>query len=256
MSEPISEQRLGDYVDGVLSENEAAEVERRLAESAGARATVDFLRSLRVQAERLPEAIEPDRDLWPGIRARMAPAPLAPVAAPARDETMQVGASPAGRRIAPGAPGSDRLSGWPRLAAPQWAALAAAAMFLVVGSATITAWMMGAAAPADGSAGAETTLGDPSASGVALDAALPPEARYAVQIEQLLWTLYENRESLDPDTVTTIETNLRVIDRAIRTAREALNEDPGHAGLSRMLDSSYRRKLELLQRASRIIEMS
>ena len=68
--------------------------------------------------------------------------------------------------------------------------------------------------------------------------------------------LYENRETLDPDTVTTIDTNLRVINRAIRRAREALDEDPQNGGLNRMLSSNYRRKLELLQRANRMIELS
>lgn len=254
MSEPISEERLNDYVDGLLDGSEAAEVERLLAESAEARATVDFLRALRVQAARLPESVQPERDLWPGIRARMAPAPLAAVEGGGHDETR--------RDDATAADGATRRAagGWPRLAAPQWAALAAAAMFLVVSSSAITAWMMGSA-PADPIGGGQAAAGnpaagDPAATGVALDEGLPLEARYAIEIQQLLWALFENRERLDPDTITTIQTNLRVIDRAIRDAREALDEDPGNAGLSRMLDSNYRRKLELLQRANRIIEMS
>lgn len=248
MSEPISEERLNDYVDGLLGAREAAEVECLLAESAAARDTVDFLRALRVQAERLPDSVEPERDLWPGIRARMAAAPLAAVQG--GEETRPKDTANAGD------PATGAAGWWPRLAAPQWAALAAAAMFLVVSSSAITAWMMGSAAPADAIAGDRTAAGDPTATGVALDDALPLGARYAVEIEQLLSMLYENRASLDPDTVVTIETNLRVIDRAIRDAREALVDDPGNAGLNRMLDSNYRRKLELLQRASRIIEMS
>jgi hypothetical protein len=71
-----------------------------------------------------------------------------------------------------------------------------------------------------------------------------------------MFVLYDNRDVLDPDTVTTIETNLRVIDRAIRRAREALADDPGNAGLARLLASNYMHKLQLLQRTSRIIERS
>lgn len=85
-------------------------------------------------------------------------------------------------------------------------------------------------------------------SGAALTAMPAIEAEYAIRIERLLWALYENRERLDPDTVSTIETNLRVIDGAIGRAREALEEDPENPGLARMLNSNYRHKLQLLQR--------
>ena len=54
MSEAISEERLNDYVDGVLSDQAVAEVERYLAASAEARDTVKFLRSLQAQAAELP----------------------------------------------------------------------------------------------------------------------------------------------------------------------------------------------------------
>ena len=82
------------------------------------------------------------------------------------------------------------------------------------------------------------------------------EAGYALEIEQLMRVLYENRDTLDPDTVSTIEPNLRVIDRAIDRVREALEEDPANPGLARMLTSNYRHKVQLLQRANRIIELS
>lgn len=231
MSDPINDERLQDYVDGLLSETEAAEVERRLATDADARATVEFLRSLRREAAELPREIQPRRDLWGEIRRRMAPAPLASVEGGAHES--------------PGSP-----TWWPRLQPSQWAALAAAAVFLVVTSSAITAWLVGAPTPAGGEEPAAL------AAGVSMNEDLPLEARYGLEIDELLWALYENREALDPDTVSTLETNLRVINRAIRDAREALVEDPANAGLNRLLDNSYRRKLELLQRANRIIEMS
>lgn len=231
MNENISEERLNDYVDGLLSAAEAAEVERLLASSVEARATVEFLRSLRTQAGQLPQALQPERDLWPEIRNRMAPAPLASVESGA---TTLVGAS-----------------WWPRLDGMQWAALAAAAMFLMVTSSAITAWVIGAPTPA---APADAVAAVPVA--VSLQDMPTGAEQYAVEIEQLLSALYENRDTLDPDTVTTIDTNLRVINRAIRRAREALDEDPQNGGLNRMLSSNYRRKLELLQRANRMIELS
>ncbi len=238
MSEAIDEQRLNDYVDGVLGKAEVAEVERLLRNSPEARETVDFLRSLKQQCAALPEEIEPDRDLWPAISERMAPAPLAPV----------------GRTVT-GRPAQPDPNAWlPPLRPFQWAGLAAAAMLLVVSSSALTAWFMGASPAANTPADPSTDAA--AATGVALEGIGAIEARYAVQIEQLVWELYENRDRLDEDTVSTIETNLRVIDRAIRSAREALQEDPQNAGVTRMLNSNYRHKLELLQRAQRIIELS
>lgn len=236
MSEAISEDRLNDYVDGLLSAAEAAEIERLLATSREARDTVEFLLGLRQRSAELPVSIEPDRDLWPAIRERMAPGPLSSVQG--GGDTM---------RAVPPKPG------WfPRLGPLQWATVAAAAIVLVVTSSAITAWFVGTAA--------ELPLQEaPSGTapiGVALAEQPANEAAYALEIEQLLWALYENRERLDEDTISTIETNLRVIDRAIRSAREALEDDPQNVGLTRMLTSNYRHKLELLQRANRIIELS
>jgi len=236
MSERISDEQLNDYVDGLLSEAEAAEVERLMASSSEARETVDFLRSLRAATADLPASIEPQRDLWPQIEGRMAPAPLAVV-----DEEAAV------------APRGPAVSWWPRLNTHQWATLATAALLLVVSSSAITAWMVGTDAPPPAAAALTEAV---PIEAVSLDETVPVEARYAAEIEDLMWSLYENRDSLDPQTVSTIETNMRVIDRAIRRAREALEEDPANAGLSRMLDTNYRHKLQLLQRANRIIEMS
>jgi len=238
MSQAMNDERLNDYVDGLLSPAEAAEVEQWLTVSAEARDTVEFLRSLRERAAKLPRAITPEHDLWAGIRDRMAPAPLASVE----------GSS--GEKISTGVP-VRRL--WPSLEPFQWAALATAATVLVVLSSTITAWLM-VTPPTE--VGSSISPGAAPSTEVALEQPAGDAADYAIEIEQLLWLLYENREALDPDTATTIETNLRVIDRAIRSAREALENDPQNDDLTRLLASNYRHKLQLLQRASRIIELS
>lgn len=249
MSEAISEERLNDYVDGLLSAADTAAIERHLAQSAEARATVEFLRSLRQRASELPRSIEPERDLWPGIRDSMAPMPLASV----EGDAHAAGDREPGREQAtrPRAAQPERRGGWSALGLSQWAALATAAMVLMVVSSAITAWVVGVS-----SGDLSLTESPAAATGVTLSDIPAVPAAYVVEIEQLLWALDENRDQLDPDTVTTIETNLRVIDRAIRSAREALVEDPQNAGLTRMLTSNYRHKLQLLQRANRIIEMS
>ncbi len=238
MSKTIDEQHLNDYVDGLLSEREASEVERVLQTSVQARRTVEFLKSLRRQCADLPASIEPERDLWPEIRRRMAPVPLTSVDGIAR----RSGSGPASS------------AWWPTLSPSQWATLAAAAMLLMVMSSAITAWLVGTPAM-------DAALRSPAAESTpvttaAMGGKAPIGAEYAIEIERLLSMLYENRDLLDVETVSTIETNLRVIDRAIRNAREALAEDPQNSALTRRLASNYRHKLQLLQRANRIIELS
>ena len=226
MNERI-EERLNDYVDGLLTAPQSLEVERYLETSETARATVEFLRSLRVRTEALPESIEPRRDLWPQIVAALLPKRLV--------------------RVDFEGTAATRRDSWiPHLGWKQWAMLAAAAMVLIVASSGLTLW-----AVAPSAAGFERPGIAVVDSGVR---DLRPEVEYAVEIERLITALYEHREVLDPDTVTTIEANLKAIDRAINRSLQALEEDPESPDLSRMLASNYRRKLELLQRASRIIE--
>ncbi len=235
MSDAPSEERLNDYVDGLLSEHEAGEVEAALAASAEARATVEFLRSLRARSEQLPDAIEPGRDLWPGIAERMVPAPLASVVA---EPTTGI----VGDEVTP------HRTWWPSLDGFQWATLGAAAMLLMVASSSLTVWVLSLP-------GNESVAGVPTVVSGG-EGIRPAEVSYALEIEQLMRVLYENRDAVDPDTVSTIETNLRVIDRAIDRVREALQEDPANPGLVRMLTKNYQHKVQLLQRANHIIELS
>jgi hypothetical protein len=67
------ENRLHDYVDGVLTPAERQEVERHLEACADCRAEMQFLQALRQQVARLPQSLEPPRDLWPEIAARIEP---------------------------------------------------------------------------------------------------------------------------------------------------------------------------------------
>ena len=254
MSEILDDRLLEDYVDGLLAPQEATAVERRLAGDREARETVSFLRALKARAAELPGTIEPGRDLWPGIAAAMAPTPLVSIISDAAEARGDCSGEDRTSRAAAGtarAAAAIAPAPWiPGLQPRQWAALATAAILLVASSSALTAWWLrGPGRATDPAAGA-------AASGVALEGAPPVPAELTLQIDELMWVLYDNRDVLDPDTVTTIETNLRVIDRAIRRAREALAVDPGNAGLARLLASNYMHKLQLLQRTSRIIERS
>jgi anti-sigma factor RsiW len=65
--------KLNEYVDGALAARDRASVEAHLAGCAACRAGVAELRSLSASATSLPKSIEPGRDLWPAIAARIRP---------------------------------------------------------------------------------------------------------------------------------------------------------------------------------------
>jgi len=65
------ETQLNEYVDGTLAAEARALVEAHLAGCAGCRAAVVELRALVAGAADLPKRIEPARDLWTGIAARV-----------------------------------------------------------------------------------------------------------------------------------------------------------------------------------------
>jgi hypothetical protein len=92
------------YAQGRLSEAAAAELEVHLAECAECAAALEALEPPLDAAARLPRAIDPGLDLWPGIRARL---------------------GTRGRRVT--------LSWW---------TLAAAAVLLVVASSGLTRWII------------------------------------------------------------------------------------------------------------------
>ena len=67
----MNEAQLNDYVDGLLSPEEAAAVERELALDSEAREKVAFLRMLSQEAQQLPKSIVPKGDLWRDISAQL-----------------------------------------------------------------------------------------------------------------------------------------------------------------------------------------
>lgn len=62
---------LDDYVDGDLDPANARELEECASEHAELRTEIDALRGILSMASQLPEDIQPDRDLWPGIAERI-----------------------------------------------------------------------------------------------------------------------------------------------------------------------------------------
>jgi hypothetical protein len=169
----------------------------------------------------LPREIRPKRDLWPGIVARISHA--------AADRG---GAEPAMKaRRAPRAPR-------PAFAGPLRVAAAALAVVMVV-------WIA-----------VEVFVRRPAG-----DAALGRSVAATIQAVEsecertrsdLQSVLARPGMTLPPQTIDVIESNLEIIEFAIRDSREALRQNPTDAGLARRLTSDYREQLKLLRRAARL----
>lgn len=128
-----------------------------------------------------------------------------------------------------------RRAWWPGTAAV-W--LAAAAVVLVV-SIPLLMREPGASAP--------SAPADPAPVVVAA-----VEASYATTVADLRRTLASQRATLAPSTVRVVEHSLAVIDSAITEARAALASDPANRALVEILAAQYERKVDLLQRATKL----
>lgn len=213
--------RLSEFADGELPDDERVRLEAHLAGCAQCRQTLDELISVRDLAGALPER-QPDRDLWPGIAARIgAPSPAV---------------LPLRRR-------------W-SFTLPQ---LAAAALLLVAVGATGT--VMLTSHEASGPTGA-TIAAQPAAAPSAVPAAFAANVAYDDAVRQLNAILVQHRGSLDSATVRVLEESLATIDRAIARARAALATDPTDPYLNAHLAETMRQKVTLMRRAAALVAAS
>jgi hypothetical protein len=169
----------------------------------------------------LPVAIEPPRDLWPGIEARLK-APVATVAA--------VSPRPAGAR----------------LAQLRW--LAAAAM---VASVAVGVWIGREVLPLSGGAArapqsATATALPASAEGAALNASYVSDPRYQRQRTELLRTLQARIEAMPPPARLKVTASLATIEHAKEDLERALGKDPSNALLQELLINTYQDEMRAL----------
>jgi hypothetical protein len=165
----------------------------------------------------LPREIAPAPDLWPGIRAELAPR-------------------------------SARTVRW----SVSWR-LAAAGLVVAASSSILTLLAVRAT---DGVRDA-TVVATADTAMPATPARLPAhlvvaERGYARSIDALWRTLDERRDSLAPSTVATVERSLRIADSAIAEARSALERDPANRVLAELFVSNYERKIDVLRRATEL----
>jgi hypothetical protein len=214
------ERLLNDYVDGLLSEDEARAFEKELESNLALRKAETQLRNLLASANRLPKDIQPQPNLWRGIQARLQP---------------------------------RRIMVHPRHAAPGWLfrlALPVAATILVVAGAGLVVRHMATRA-----AFTPTVWDRPGADlGVRLISAelRPIETEYRRTTASLREQLEASKEFLAPETVQVIDENLAIIDKAIEEIHTALKKDPGNQRLVHSLIATYDKEVELLEQAVRL----
>jgi hypothetical protein len=167
----------------------------------------------------LPQAIEPPRDLWPAIAARLEmPAPAASAA---------------------GTPTPTRA------AHLRW--LAAAAM---LASVAVGVWIGHSALPL--AARGTVTAVSPAASLAAfdapttLDAAYVADPRYQHQRAALLRSLESRIATLPPLTRDKVLASLATIQHAKEDLEQALGKDPGNALLQELLVNTYQDEMRVL----------
>lgn len=211
---------LDDYVDGTLEPELAALVDSHQAECSSCRGEVEALRAVLAEAARLPRTIQPPRDLWPHIHARI-------------DSSME--RTGFGRRTL----WSSRYP------------LAAAAVLLVAVSSMVTAVLLSDRTTSPATSVGSAAVESPQA--LALVAQWrAAESEYLRATTELAEALLGAENTLPPETVGLLRDNLRIIDGAIRESRAALSLEPTNRDLMTMLSATYEKKLEVLQQVNRL----
>jgi hypothetical protein len=176
----------------------------------------------------LPRSIEPRRDFWPAIEAKI-------------NEMQAAGPKAPGARVIPKRLREARLS---------W--LAAAAM---VASVAVGVWIGRSLLPAVGR-GAENTVvtntpavpaGLPAATeATSLDAAYVSDPRYQRQRAALLRSLPARLAALPPPARDKVLASLATIRKAKQDLESALGKDPGNALLQELLVDTYQDEMRVL----------
>ena len=183
------------------------------------------IEAIREAAAKLP-LIEPSRDLWPGIEARLGAQVV---------DINQRARRPRGIVV------STRM-------------LAMAASVLVMATAGATYLVLRDRMPDEASVAvagpaapqAQAGLGTPAS----LSAGSGEFGAYTEEIGDLQGAIAERRSRLDPATIAVIERNLRVIDGAIEESKRALAKDPNSELLTALLSEALASKVRLLRQAA------
>jgi len=252
--------KLSDYLDGELPDEERRAVDAHLRGCAECTAVLNDLKRIVARAQGVAAAPRPPAaDLWAGIAARIETSPRSVrLSGRSADAANVEGATLRGpRRV---------TFTLPQLAAA--AALIAAVSGGVVWSALGRPEGLHYATPTGNDAtpaGSSADLQVRRDQATASDATTSQQASHVVPVSMadaqydaavvdLEKALKQGRGRLDASTIAIVEHNLLIIDQAIDQAREALVADPANTYLSGHLVEARRRKLDLLRRAAALSE--
>ncbi len=183
------------------------------------------IEAIRAAAAKLP-LVEPSRDLWPGIEARLGA------------QMVDIDSRPRARSR--GIVVSARM-------------LAIAAAVLMMATAGTTYMVLRDRMTGGGTAVAADRGPRAGQAGLVTPASLTVGGEfgaYTEEIDDLQEAIAERRSRLDPATIAVIERNLRVIDAAIEESRRALAKDPNSELLAALLSEALASKVRLLRQAA------
>jgi hypothetical protein len=170
----------------------------------------------------LPRSIEPPRDLWPQIEARL-------------------------KAEQPAAPAARQPTRRPGLRAVRW--LAAAAM---VASVAVGVWIGRDVLPVPGlgsPAAPVTAASHPAAGsgeGSAMDAAYVSDHRYQRDRAELVQSLQAQLDAMPPAARAKVTASLATIEKAKEDLAQALGKDPSNALLQELLINTYQDEMRAL----------
>jgi len=216
-------EKLSALVDGEVAGPELAAAEAHLTACAECRSAYDALLGIKRHAGALDDR-PPERDLWPGVAARLS------------READVVPLAPRRRRLA--------------FSIPQLAAAALVLMSVSAG-AVLLATHAGRTATFPAAA-----LSTPGAGPMAGLASAKGVQSYDAAIRDLENALATRRSTLDSGTVRAVQQSLSIIDGAIRQAEAALAQDPNSMYLNSHLEHALGRKLEVLRRVTTLAAAS
>lgn len=167
----------------------------------------------------LSPSIEPPRDLWPQIQARL--------------KAEQAAAAPQRERRRDSAP-------------MRWLAAAA-----IVASVAVGVWIGRDVLPIPGVRSAATPLtaanpGTPSAGAEAVNAAYVSDPRYRRDRAQLVHSLQARLDAMPPAARTKVTASLATIEKAKEDLEQALGKDPSNALLQELLINTYQDEMRAL----------
>lgn len=183
------------------------------------------IEAIRAAAAKLP-LVEPSRDLWPGIEARLG--------------AQVVDINGHAQRRSRGIEVSRRM-------------LASAAAVLMMATAGTTYLVLRDRLPAASGVAVVAPGGQPEQAGLVSPASFTVGGEfsaYTEQIDGLQGAIAERKTKLDPATIAIIERNLRVIDSAIEESKRALANDPASPLLTALLSDALANKVRLLRQAA------